>query len=142
MNGHYILQNGEPRLIQVYTADGQLDEQALLEWAMWFEHADERRVALTQVHRATVSTIFLGVDHSWGGGPPLLFETMVCWPGGNRDEQERYTTLDEARAGHEQMVAWVRRQWWRALVPAWLMPDLAYARSWLVKSLQAFVRQE
>lgn len=29
-----------------------------------------------------VSTVFLGIDHNWGEGPPLLFETMVFrdWP--------------------------------------------------------------
>lgn len=38
-----------------------------------------KRVALTIVHEGCeVSTVFLGLDHSWTpGGPPLVFETMV-----------------------------------------------------------------
>lgn len=50
-----------------------------------------------------VSTVFLGLDHNWGDGPPLLFETMVF--GGPLDqEQERWSTWDEAEAGHRATV--------------------------------------
>ena len=46
-----------------------------------------------------VSTVFLGLDHAFDGGTPLLFETMIF--GGEHDEyQERYATWDEAEAGH------------------------------------------
>ena len=53
---------------------------------------------------AWVSTVFLGMDHSFGReGGPVLFETMVF--GGPLDgEQDRYRTIDEARAGHAAMV--------------------------------------
>ena len=68
--------------------------------------ADYRRVARTAVGDDEVSTVWLGVDHSFGlGGPPILFETMVfpaC------DVCERYATEDEARAGHELMVTRLR----------------------------------
>ncbi len=71
-------------------------------WARWFETAD-RGVARTEKNGVTVSTVFLGLDHSFGSGPPLLFETMVF--GGKLDqEQERYSTWDEAEAGHKSMV--------------------------------------
>jgi len=71
-------------------------------WALWFRDAD-RGVAETAVGEARVSTVFLGIDHGLGG-PPLLYETMVF--GGPSDgEQQRYGTLEEARAGHEAMVA-------------------------------------
>ena len=55
----------------------------------------------TDVH---VSTVFLGLDHSFSNeGPPLLFETMVF--GGVCDENmRRYATWDEAVAGHEEMI--------------------------------------
>ena len=26
---------------------------------------------------ATISTVYLGLDHSFGNGPPLFFETMI-----------------------------------------------------------------
>lgn len=50
-----------------------------------------------------VSTIFLGMDHSMGDGPPLLFETMIF--GGEHDQyQRRYTTYEEAQEGHRKAV--------------------------------------
>ncbi len=65
------------------------------------------RVAATRVGDARISTVFLGMDHSWGGGPPLLFETLV-FGGPLDDEMERYSTWEQAEAGHEAMVARVR----------------------------------
>jgi hypothetical protein len=51
----------------------------------------------------TVSTVFLGLDHNWGDGPPILFETMIF--GGERDEyQERYSTWGEAEEGHQRAI--------------------------------------
>lgn len=51
-----------------------------------------------------VSTIFLGMDHSWGEGPPLLFETMVFGPGALDQEQDRCSTYEEAEAMHAKWV--------------------------------------
>ena len=67
-----------------------------------------RRVAQTLVGEANVSTVFLGIDHVlFGGGPPILFETMVF--GGQYDDRQwRYSTWDEAVAGHEAVVAALR----------------------------------
>ncbi len=75
----------------------------LMRWAQWFEKA-ERRVAFTDVAPGVqVSTVFLGMDHNWGEGPPVLFETMV-FRDGHGDEEERYCTWDEAERGHAEMV--------------------------------------
>jgi hypothetical protein len=76
----------------------------LIEWAQWFELAN-RTVARTHLDDdVEVSTVFLGNDHNFFGGPPLLFETMVF--GGPDDQwQERYSTWDEAEAGHNAVVA-------------------------------------
>ena len=76
----------------------------VLEWARWFEIRDNRRVALTEARfGATVSTVFLGIDHNWGDGPPLIFETMVF--GGPMDQnQVRYSTYEETLRGHALMV--------------------------------------
>lgn len=55
-----------------------------------------------------VSTVWLGLDHTFSGeGPPLIFETMVFPSKGDFSETycERYSTLEEARAGHERIVA-------------------------------------
>ena len=72
------------------------------EWGRWFETGD-RKVACDLFGEVTVSTVFLGVDHSVTGRPPQLFETLVF--GGSLDgEQERYSTRAEALAGHAAMV--------------------------------------
>jgi hypothetical protein len=64
----------------------------------------DRKVALDRVGTTRVSTVFLGLDHSFGDGAgPVLYETMVF--GGPMDgEQERYRTREEALKGHTVMV--------------------------------------
>ena len=66
-------------------------------------------VEFTRIDAIEISTVFLGIDHQFGDGPPLLFETMVF--GGSLDQEQRYyTTWDEAVAGHAAMVARVKEQ--------------------------------
>ncbi len=78
----------------------------LMQWAEWYETAD-RTVAKTAVGDVDVSTVFLSMDHSFGDGPPLLFETMIF--GGKHDQyQDRYETWDQAEAGHEKAVKMVQ----------------------------------
>lgn len=52
----------------------------------------------------SVSTVFLGMDHSYSDlGPPILFETLVF--GGSCDgNMDRYATWAAAEAGHAAMV--------------------------------------
>ena len=79
----------------------------LMEWAEWMQRTD-RRVAVDVIGDSKVSTVFLGVDHRFfGEGPPLLFESMIF--GGLFDQdQRRYSTWEEAVAGHAEMVAKAR----------------------------------
>lgn len=86
----------------ILTDDGRVKPATLLEWAKFFE-SDKRMVQRETVNGADVSTVFLGLDHRFGDdGPPLVFETMVF--GGLLDQScERYSTLDEAKAGHKAM---------------------------------------
>ena len=78
----------------------------LLKWAEWVETAD-RVVAQETVGKVVVSTVFLGLDYSFGNGPPLFFETMVL--GGPIDQETKlYTTWDEAVTGHQAMVELVK----------------------------------
>ena len=73
-------------------------------WAKWFEeNHNNRHVANQEVNGARVSTVFLGIDHSFGYGPPQIFETMVF--GGPLDqEQDRCFTWEQAEAMHQRMV--------------------------------------
>ena len=65
------------------------------------------RVAKDTIGRVYISTVFLGIDHAFGGGPPLLFETMV-FRGPMDGWQWRYSTWDEAEAGHKRVAEAVR----------------------------------
>ena len=98
VDGHYILVNGEP-----------VEERDLIMWARWFEknerilHVDRVSPLLGLFGGCRVSTVFLGLDHSFGSGPPLLWETMIF--GGPLDGDEwRYASRSEAVAGHESAV--------------------------------------
>lgn len=74
----------------------------LMEWARWFETHD-RVVEKTDVGPLHVSTVFLGIDHSFGHGEPLIFETMIF--GDNEDEyQVRSSSWDEAERCHAEAV--------------------------------------
>jgi len=74
----------------------------VLEWGQWFEDAD-RRVARDEIGDYTVSTVFLGLDHSMGGAEPQLFETMV-FKGTESTWCERCATWDQALEQHAAMV--------------------------------------
>jgi hypothetical protein len=81
-------------------------EEDTLAWAKWFEaNRDARRVARTEIGSVGyVSTVFLGLDHSFGGGRPVLFETMSFIGGESEDYFARYHTWAEAEAGHARIV--------------------------------------
>ena len=93
MTKKYILNaRGEPQ---------QCDD--IMDWGAWFETAD-RKVAIDNIQDPdsydmsyVVSTVFLGLDHSLGFGPPVYWETMVfrgkesLWfdrCGGSREQAE------------------------------------------------------
>lgn len=81
-----------------------------ISFRQWTELRDEhKRVAYTEIGEVeVVSTVWLGIDHNFFGGPPLIFETVVF--GGPFDmTQKRYSTEAQALAGHDQMVARVRQ---------------------------------
>jgi hypothetical protein len=78
----------------------------VLTWGKWFDN-NERHVGDTMIGEVRVSTVFLGLDHSFATGPhaPILFETMIF--GGPLDERMwRYTTMESAKEGHERAVQW------------------------------------
>ena len=50
-----------------------------------------------------VSTVFLGINHAFNDGPPVLWETLVFMPDG--EDGERYTSYEDAEAGHARYVA-------------------------------------
>ena len=105
-----------------YILDGAgnpVPEPDTLKWGQWFEDSmanDCRTVARPNVGKFQVSTVFLGLDHSFGGEYPVLFETMIFRIGAEPDDgtkwldfQERYSTRAEALEGHKRAVEWATK---------------------------------
>ena len=89
-------------------------EPNMTKWGEWMQHSlnEEKRVGRTTIKNQPgeilVSTVFLGLDHSFREGPPLLFETLV-FGGELNEEMERCSTWVEAEAMHKQMVKRVKQ---------------------------------
>jgi hypothetical protein len=82
-------------------------EPDVMKWAHWFEKAN-RTVAMDTVGGSIVSTVFLGIDHGFDGGPPILWETMV-FSGKLDHEQDRCSgSREQAEAMHARMVKRVK----------------------------------
>jgi len=75
---------------------GDLDERE--------EPWTNKRVGDTNVGELRVSTVWLGLNHAFGPGPPLIFETMVFGLDDGEELMFRYSTLEEAEAGHLRVV--------------------------------------
>jgi len=94
----------------ILCGDAVVEEPDFGKWVAW--HADWyeklRCVARTSVKFGAVATVFLGMNMAVAESErPLLFETRVMG-GWLNDQWERYSTLEEARAGHGAWVARVR----------------------------------
>lgn len=97
-----------------------IDGSPILDVLAWGRLAERRRrdgsfrIGSDHVNGFWVSTVWLGLDHSFfDGGPPIIFETMIFtegeFPGGEAfDYQERYSTLAQAKEGHARAVAMVK----------------------------------
>lgn len=77
----------------------------------WAEH--NRVVKQERIGDYFISTVFLVIDHSFGRGDPILFETMIFYEGGGvsplaEQYMERYRSWDAAMAGHEEAVSFVK----------------------------------
>ena len=51
-----------------------------------------------------VSTVWLGLDHGFGRGAPLIFETMVFGDDSDELATSRYATEADAHTGHHELV--------------------------------------
>lgn len=94
--------------------------EGLHEWARDFENINIKRVAQdTLLNGIRVSTIWLGLNHRYDGGRPLIFESMSFVPQHTKaeiwgktfewieepiGEQLRYATEEEAILGHKMLV--------------------------------------
>jgi hypothetical protein len=108
---NYVLdEHGEPEPIGWSPAD-------TLRFARFMQD-DERRIVRRQTFmfgdpelvsepvEITVSTVFLGIDHNFvdPDGPPVLWETMVFGLSDPSEICERYSSREDAIAGHNELV--------------------------------------
>jgi len=94
MMRHYILQ------------DKKIVPVDLMTWAKWFETAD-RTVGSSIINGAKISTVFLGIDHSFDGGPPILWETMIFGGDHNQYQDRCSGNWEQAEAMHMKAVGMV-----------------------------------
>jgi len=93
----------------------------LFEWAKLLEDKDYRIIKQETLKNSKfISTVWLGLNHNFGEGEPLIFETMVFNANkkkkfklgskkeyesiGEETDMDRYSTLEEAIKGHQKMV--------------------------------------
>lgn len=91
--------------------DGTIEStDDLMKWAHWMENNQGlKRIKTTQLPGHLVSTVFLGIDHNYGSGPPILFETMNFTKDGwdqpiGKEYQLRAATKAESVKNHWYVV--------------------------------------
>jgi hypothetical protein len=128
--------------LTMYRRDGSAypaGEAGIRQWAEDYEDDDKRRVLESRSWWGErVSTVWLGIDHSFFGGPPLIFETMAFeqwaqwspprdargWDGRGGGVfihaslmQERYASESDAIRGHEEVLREMR---WPPSLRRWM----------------------
>lgn len=88
---------------------------SLDEYATLLRDREYKRVCSDYVGSYWVSTVWLGLDHAFMGGPPLVFESMVFADTAEDSSElgedrfsDRYTTEHQAVLGHYEIVAAVQ----------------------------------
>ena len=97
----------------------------------WLEkNPDKHFVKQENIKKAFVSTVFLGLDHSWlDHSEPLLWETMIFGNTKHDQYQKRYSSYEDALKGHETAVKLLKKEkygmvynlwnWFFDRVPLW-----------------------
>lgn len=103
-NHFHLNQQGEPVL-----------SKNLREWGEFTEKDPKqsgRIVKQERIGHYWISTVFLMLDHSWGEGPPVLWETMVFTDRESHplnSQQDRCSgSREQAMAMHEKMTHLIR----------------------------------
>ena len=94
----------------ILTTDNEPVAVSVTEAAQWMEDNPERKaVKQDHVDDVFVSTVFLGLDHSWSNKGLILWETMIF--GGINDQyQERYNSYEDALEGHQRAINLIKQE--------------------------------
>lgn len=90
----------------------------MLQWGDLRQNMEYKHLALSRPkNRFIVSTVWLGVNHRYGNGPPIIFESMACglgrrgqWTDGDL-YMVRYCTEREAFRGHSDICRMIHSGW-------------------------------
>jgi hypothetical protein len=94
----YLLDDeGHPRPVDINSPE------SMAQWTM----PGARVVLQDRRGSAFISTVFLALNHSFGDGPPVLWETMIFDHPAWSDYQERYSSKSDAILGHLRALALV-----------------------------------
>lgn len=99
----------------ILTTDNQPVKVDVLEAAQWMEDNPTRKQIGFDLledkdgNDVSVSTVFLGLDHSWSNKGLILWETMIF--GGINDQyQERYNSYEDALEGHQRAIDLIKQE--------------------------------
>jgi hypothetical protein len=100
----YFHRDGQPILSNELLSD-------FAQWALMFEDTKARIVGSTQtLYGERLSTVWLGLEHGYNRGKPLIFESMLFAPEEHDERayphdqlQARYATEEEARDAHHTL---------------------------------------
>jgi len=92
--------------------DREGNQISMDEWINLREDQENRFIDRDVINGFLISTVWIGLDHQFGDGPPLVFETMVF----DQREKEnwedifckRASTEEQAREAHQEAVHFVQ----------------------------------
>jgi hypothetical protein len=99
----------------ILTADNQPVAVSVREASKWIEENPTKKQIGFDIledengNEISVSTVFLGLDHSWDNQGLILWETMIF--GGINDQyQERYNSYEDALEGHQRAIDLIKKE--------------------------------
>lgn len=93
--------------------DKQLNPISQTQWAEFVKDKSYMRIKMDNITKDTfVSTVWLGIDHSFWNGDPIIFETMIFSDQNKMIDwyQKRYSTLEEALQWHQDALDYAYTQ--------------------------------
>jgi len=92
--------------------DNKPIKSTIIKYGEWMENnPGVKSVKQEHIGDIFVSTVFLGLDHSWPKDDitPVLWETMIF--GGEHDQyQDRYTSYEDALEGHKKALTLITKE--------------------------------
>jgi hypothetical protein len=99
----------------ILTADNQPVAVSVREASKWIEENPTKKQIGFDIlqdengNEISVSTVFLGLDHSWDNQGLILWKTMIF--GGINDEyEERYNSYEDALEGHQRAIDLIKKE--------------------------------